>query len=381
MKIGIDKISFYVPNTYLDLKTLAKHRNVDYLKYKNGLFLNKMSVESKDEDIISMAANASLNILSKEDISKIDLVLFATESGLDYSKSAATHLISILGLRNNVRALELKQACYSTAAAIYFAKGHILQHPNSKVLVVASDAAKYGLNTSGEPTQGAGAVAMIISRDPKILELENNYGVYTENLYDFYRPSGSKYALVDGSLSNDTYQKFFLKTFEDYIDKSKYDINDFKALTFHIPYGKLGLKTLRLVADEKINKDLFINFNKAITYNREIGNIYTGSLFLSLISLLESASLLENDRIGLYAYGSGSVAEFFSGKLVKGYKDHLNKDLHNNLLDNRQELDINEYEAIMLADEINNEVLPTNTNLVVQLKSVKNYQRVYQVNK
>lgn len=42
-------------------------------------------------------------------------------------------------------------------------------HPDKKALVIGSDVARYGLNTPGEPTQGGGAVAMLISADPKVL--------------------------------------------------------------------------------------------------------------------------------------------------------------------------------------------------------------------
>src|SRR5690606_297 len=105
---------------------------------------------------------------TEEDKKDIDLVLFATESGIDHSKAAATNLAQLLGLKSEIRAIELKQACYSATIALYFAKGHILQNPNSKVLVVGSDIARYGLETDGEPTQGAGAVAMLITKNPKI---------------------------------------------------------------------------------------------------------------------------------------------------------------------------------------------------------------------
>src|SRR5690606_40676289 len=134
-------------------------------KYTNGLLANQMSVAPFNQDIVSMAANATLNYLTKEDIEAIDLVLFTTESGIDYSKSAATHLISILGLRQDIRAVEMKQACYATTAARYCAKGHIVQNANSKVLVIASDSAKYGRNSSGDPTQRAGAVSRVVTHE------------------------------------------------------------------------------------------------------------------------------------------------------------------------------------------------------------------------
>lgn len=377
MKIGIDKISFYVPNLYLDLNDLAKARNVDANKYTKGLLVNKMSIANFEEDIVSMAASASLNILTKADIENIDLVLFTTESGIDYSKSAATHLISILKLKNNVRAVEMKQACYATTAALNFAKGHILQNPNSKVLILASDIAKYGVATTGEPTQGAGAVAILVTSNPKILTLENSAGFYALDTYDFWRPDGLDYALVDGQYSNEMYQKLFLETFNDYQNKTKLTINDFKAMTFHIPYSKLGLKTLMSVT---ANEELINNYQKATIYNKEVGNIYTGSLFLSLISLLEQGSMKAGERIGLYAYGSGSVAEFFSGILTTNYQEHLLKSLHENNFKKRRALTIEEYEQLIIYKVKSNEKFMTNKQLKVQLKAIDNYQRRYQIN-
>lgn len=377
MNIGIDKISFYVPRTYLDIKTLAKARGVDEEKYTKGLLVNKMSVAPLNEDIISMAANATLNFLTSEDIEHIDLIFFTTESGVDYSKAAATHLISILGLKNNVRAVELKQACYSTAAALYFAKGHILQNPTSKVLILSADIAKYGVNSGGEPTQGAGATAMIISQEPAILKLEDHYGIYADDVYDFWRPDGEVYAHVDGHFSNSVYQKFFLNTYNVFLEKSNLSLNDINAFTFHIPYAKIGLKTLNLIANEEKQPHLFKNFYDSVVYNQNVGNIYTGSLFLSLTSLLENGSLNAGERIGIYAYGSGAVAEFFSATLVEGYKNHLNKKLHEQILNTRESLAIEAYEKLLSAKFVNNEELPLNDLVRVQLKGLINYQRMY----
>src|SRR5690606_12628298 len=126
---------------------------------------NKMAVAPINQDAVSMAANAALQIITETDKEAIDLVIFATETGNDHSKSAATYLLSLLGLKSDTRAIELKQACYAVTAGLYFAKGHILQNPNAKVLVVGSDIARYGIGSDGEATQGAGAVAILVSRN------------------------------------------------------------------------------------------------------------------------------------------------------------------------------------------------------------------------
>ncbi len=378
MKIGINQISFYIPKYYLDLKTLAKARGVDPLKYTNGLLQKKMSVAPLSQDPVSMGANAALQILKSEDIKDIDLVLFSTETGNDYSKSASTHLLSLLGLKKEVRAIELKQACYAVTAALYFAKGHILQNPSSKVLVIGSDIARYGLNSDGEPTQGAGAVAMIIAKNPKIMVLNDEYGIYSEDIYDFFRPNGSDYAVVDGKFSNEMYKKMFQETFNRYQEKTHQTLNDFKALIYHIPYSKIGLRSLQMITNESEKPELFRNYQASIKYNQEVGNIYTGSLFLSLISLLENGKLKANDLVGMYSYGSGAVAEFFTGKLVRGYKKQLHKDFHKNLLKNRVKLNMKTYESLITTTIKQDIVLELDKEVLVQLKCIENQRRIYQ---
>ena len=52
-------------------------------------------------------------------------------------------------------------------------------------MVVAADIAKYGLNSGGEPTQGAGAVAMLVASEPRILALKEDNVMLTQDIYDF----------------------------------------------------------------------------------------------------------------------------------------------------------------------------------------------------
>ena len=50
MKIGIDAISYYVPNHYLPIEALAEARNIEYAKLNKGLGLTSMSFPDIDED-------------------------------------------------------------------------------------------------------------------------------------------------------------------------------------------------------------------------------------------------------------------------------------------------------------------------------------------
>jgi hydroxymethylglutaryl-CoA synthase len=349
--IGIDKISFYTPKYYLDLKDLAKVRKVDPNKYLIGLGQEKMSVLPPNEDIITMAANAANNIIDDFNRDKIDTLLFATETGIDYSKSAGMHIHRLLNIKNNCRVVELKQACYSTAMGLQLAIAWVNMNPDSKVLLIASDVSRYGLGTPGEPTQGCASVAMIISAEPRIIKIdENSCGVYAQDVMDFWRPNNCQEAIVDGPLSTQTYLELLEKTWYKYSELTGRTISDFANICYHTPFTKMVKKAhFKLTGDEnnELLRTMDVRLNTALNYNRIIGNSYTASLFINFCSLVDCLNEdLSNHRIGFYSYGSGSVAEFFSGVITSGYKKHLNTVKHKYYLNNRKNLTYHEYERI-----------------------------------
>ncbi|EDP69195.1 hydroxymethylglutaryl-CoA synthase [Carnobacterium sp. AT7] len=385
MKIGIDKIGFYAPHLYVDMNKLAVARNVEPEKFTIGIGQEKMAIAPITQDPVTLAANAALNILNDEDRAKIDFVIFGTESGIDNSKSGAVYVHHLLDLNPNARSIEVKQACYGATAGIQMAKGHIALNPESRVLVLGSDIARYGLNTSGESTQGAGAVAMVISANPKILALEDKSAYLTVDIMDFWRPVYSDKAFVDGKFSNEQYIHFFNTVWEQYKAKSDLALNDFEAICFHLPYTKMGLKALRTVLEEANEVDqerLLANYKSSTLYNRNVGNIYTGSLYLSLVSLLEQGDQLKDgSRIGLYSYGSGAVGEFFTGILQPNYREYLQVEKHANLFAARTEISIEEYEAVFQetvpVDGSTAEFDATKDTAAIYLAGIKDNMRQY----
>lgn len=385
MKIGIDKIGFYAPHLYVDMNKLAVARNVEPEKFTIGIGQEKMAIAPITQDPVTLAANAALNILNDEDRAKIDFVIFGTESGIDNSKSGAVYVHHLLDLNPNARSIEVKQACYGATAGIQMAKGHIALNPESRVLVLGSDIARYGLNTSGESTQGAGAVAMVISANPKILALEDKSAYLTVDIMDFWRPVYSDKAFVDGKFSNEQYIHFFNTVWEQYKAKSDLALNDFEAICFHLPYTKMGLKALRTVLEEANEVDqerLLANYKSSTLYNRNVGNIYTGSLYLSLVSLLEQGDQLKDgSRIGLYSYGSGAVGEFFTGILQPNYREYLQVEKHANLFATRTEISIEEYEAVFQetvpVDGSTAEFDATKDTAAIYLAGIKDNMRQY----
>lgn len=383
MNIGIDKISFYAPNNYIEMRELAQWRGVDPDKFTIGLGQDQMAIVPHSQDTVTLAANAAYQILDDDDRQTIDLVLLGTETGLDHSKAAALQVHRLLKIQPKARCLELKEACYATTGAMQLAKAYVAMNPTKKVLVLASDISRYGLKSSGEPTQGAGAVAMTISANPRVMVLDNEATYFSDDIYDFWRPNYSDVALVDGKYSNEQYQRFFKQTFNDFCETYQRGLDDFKALCFHIPYTKIGLKALQSVAEASTHAHLFETFKTGTTYNRRVGNIYTGSLFLSLISLLDSKTLKANDKIGFFSYGSGAVGEFFSGTLVAGYEKVLYPN-HQTMLDKRTKLSESVYtKNYMLhtpSDGSRLDVDITNDDAAFVLEFIENHIRYYKDN-
>lgn len=349
MTIGIDKISFHVPNYYLEMTDLAHARETDPDKFHIGLGQDQMALIPKTQDIVTLGASAAAKILTAEDKATIDMVIVGTESSTDFSKSAAVIIHNLLGIQPFARSFEIKHACYGGTAALQQAHDYVALHPDRKVLVIAADIAKYGLYSGGEPTQGCGAVAMLITKDPHILAFNNDSVFYSEDVYDFWRPAGHDYPLVDGHLSNQIYIDSFTKIWKQNKKVNQTDSTDYAALTFHLPYTKMGRKALRAIFPEMTETEqhrLEARYEEAIIYSRQVGNLYTGSLYLGLASLLDNSDLTAGQRIGLFSYGSGAVSEFFSMTLMAEYQKYLLAEDHRFLLANRKRLSMDQYEKM-----------------------------------
>ncbi|MEM6760145.1 MAG: hydroxymethylglutaryl-CoA synthase [Pseudomonadota bacterium] len=345
--VGIDKISFYVPQHYVALDTLAEAQGIDPEKFSRGIGQNKIAIPSHDEDIVTLAAEAASHIVSEADMDAIDTVLFATETGIDQSKAAGVYVHELLKLPNRCRVVELKHACYSGTAALQLALGHVTRKPNRKVLVIASDISRYDLNSPAEATQGCGAVAFLVSAEPKLLEVEAASGCHSEDIMDFWRPNYRKTPLVDGKFSTIKYLSALAGAWDDYQLNEGRAFNELAQFCYHLPFTQMGTKAhRRLCSINKAQNDPGAT-EPGMIYNREVGNCYAASLYLSLTSTLENApDDLTGRSIGLFSYGSGAVAEYFAAKVLPRYRERLMPALHSGLLEDRVSLGYDDYRAM-----------------------------------
>lgn len=356
--IGIHDLELATGHHVVDLAQLADHAGIAPGKYVLGLGQSEMSMLAEDEDIVTMGAAAAKPLLERNGIEGIRTLLFATESGVDQSKAAGISAAKLLGLPHSVRVVEMKQACYGGTAALQAAIGIVARSPQERVLIIASDNARYLLDSPGEPTQGAGAVAMLVSADPELLEIEPANGISTTDVDDFWRPNDSTTAVVDGHLSVGAYLDAVSDAWADLQSQGGPAIGDIDRVIYHQPYTKMAKKAqarLREVSGDDISTALNpgdeadgrdTGLETGSRYNRRLGNSYTASLYSCLASLIDHEDDLAGKRIGLFSYGSGCVSEFLTGVVQPGYLQRRNPERAATLLDTRVPVSIEEYRAL-----------------------------------
>ncbi|MEZ4838580.1 hydroxymethylglutaryl-CoA synthase family protein [Flavobacterium sp.] len=413
MNVGIDSISFDIPKLYLPISSLADKRNIEPDKLIKGLGLHKMSFPDKNQDVVTFAANAALKLIEQENINPTEItrIYVGSESGVDSSKPIASYALSLLesklgiGSFRNCDVVDLTFACIGGVDALQNCLDYIRLNTTKKAIVIASDNAKYDLASSGEYTQGAGAIAMLITSNPRILSFSNEVGVSSEGVFDFFKPRRTfsksditnssensewfsvlenevsiykEQPVFDGQYSNQCYINRITEAYNHFKKESQQTgkvYENWVSILMHLPYCYQGRRTLiEIFANE--NPELLNNQIgetekdklKALTKSQEylelinqkiypseiasgqIGNIYTGSIFLGMLSALcyhaKENTNLENQKVGFIAYGSGSKSKVFEATVCENWKSVISQINLFETLENNHSIDFETYEKL-----------------------------------
>lgn len=404
MTFGIEAASYYVPSLYLEIKDLAEKRGIEPAKLEKGLGLHKMGFPDVHEDAATFAAEALLKLIKDYNINpkEVSRIYLGTESALDAAKPTASYAMQMVekvlekefGERvfRNCDVVDMTFACIGAVDALHNSLDFVRANPDKKAVVIASDYAKYELASSGEYTQGGGAVAVLISSKPDLIEIENNWGVATESVFDFFKPRRqfkkedltnapesfpekieifTDEPVFDGQYSNQCYQDRIREAYDHYkeITGKNKPYENWKYLIFHLPYAFHGKRVFTEIyslenglsyetpeeqkAVAKSEEYLqFINdkIEKSQRASSEIGNMYTASIFMALLSALQT-SFNENEelagqQIGFLGYGSGSKSKVFAGKVSENWKNVVERWNLFESLKNRTAIDFGTYEKL-----------------------------------
>ncbi len=424
MKVGIDSIAIDIPKIYVPIDTLAVNRNIEPEKLIKGLGLQKMSFPDVHQDVVTFAANAALQLIKQEslDLEDIARIYVGTESGVDASKPVATYVMQLLeqqlgaGAFRYCDVVDMTFACIGAVDAMQNTLDYIRLNPEKKAIVIATDHAKYDLNSTGEYTQGAGAIAMLITTNPKIIAFSKEVGVSTEGVFDFFKPRRYQtkesitndsdnpewfgilenevsfykdQPIFDGQYSNQCYINRIVDAYFHYKKVSKQEqpiFQNWENILMHLPYCFQARRTfveiymqenpsiaydptdreqLKLIS----KSEAYLDFVSKTIYPSEIasgqvGNMYTGSIFLGMLSTfcyhLEQKSDLENKKMGFIAYGSGSKSKVFEGEVQSNWQEAIAKSTLFESLKACAEIDFATYEALHRKEQKTSVLLPKN---------------------
>ena len=413
--IGIDDLAVCVPKRYIDTKELANFRNITPEKFTDGIGIKKIGICTEEESVVTMASSAIIDLIEENYLIPKDIgrIYIATETAIDESKPITSFVLGKLektyGKKSfsHIQAVEYKFACLGGSYALMDVCNWVSLNPNRVGIVVCTDEAKYDFLSSGEPTQGAGAVALLVRANPRLMSLNfTDVGVFTSDIDDFFRPSGKETPIVNGNLSTFSYLYAMREAFDScwrmYKDKNKEqksvhftDAMDYFVL--HTPYPNLvkhgaamlirhelrhtdrwkdeienlrgiynGGKTIEDIfsdgetfdSDYRLRKEImkteeFKQFyaNKiepGMWAPSEVGNTYTASIFLSLMSLLEAMRgenrLIEGQKIAFGGYGSGAGALGYQGEIQSEFANVVDNIRLKEDLQSRKQMTIVEYE-------------------------------------
>ncbi len=427
MAFGIDDLAFYAPKLYLDIRTLAEKREIPYEKLSQGLGLHKMAVCDAHEDAATMAAEAIAELIERNglDPRQIGRIYLGTESALDMAKPTGTYAVEMLAQRFAPRfgadcfrhcdVVDMTFACIAAVDALQNTLDWVAADRSRIGIVVASDIAKYELQSTGEYTQGAGAVAMLVKHNPRMLAIRPLFGIAMESVHDFYKPRRARFCetpVFDGQYSNLCYQNRMTEALADFrrraVTARMFREDQFLALSerwsrmiFHLPYafhakrmfveefveerkrkgvwendvakfgfveplatqfpdsksfGKAQAGFFKSVSESTLYKRFVKDkLERAQRASQDTGNLYTASIFLALMSSLESDAnenaRLAGKRIGFVAYGSGSKAKVFEGVVQKGWETVAARFGVFEKLKNRRAIDYDQYELLHTGEQ------------------------------
>jgi hydroxymethylglutaryl-CoA synthase len=307
--VGIVSNGFYLPKYRISVKEITGTWGKAASDIEGSLKVFEKTVSSLDEDSLTMAFESASMALSDSEIDrqKIASLFFGTESPPYAVNPASTILGEYLGIGNDYLAYDTQFACKAGTGALVSAFGLVEAGYHDYSLVVASDKATGRPNDALEFTAASGSVSLLVGKEDLILELVDTFS-YSSDTPDFWRRGGIKYPSHAGRFSGEpAYFRHIQGASKALLEKTGLEPKDFQHAVFHMPNGKFPQAVAKMLGFEKsqIEKSLVSPY---------LGNSYTGSALMGLMSVLEIAK--PGELIFMCSYGSGAGSDAFVFKVA-----------------------------------------------------------------
>lgn len=180
---GISGMAVYLPPYRVDLEQWCDWTGSDPAKTR-AVVGHAFRMPGPDQNVYTLAANAVLRLIEHYDIDprRVGYLALGTESSIDNAAGA----VIVRGLVDRgliaqgksalARDCEVPEFKHACLGGVYAMKGGLrylaCDGGDRQAIVVSADIAEYARGSSGEPTQGAGAVAMLLEASPRLLAID-----------------------------------------------------------------------------------------------------------------------------------------------------------------------------------------------------------------
>ncbi len=180
---GVSAMSLYVPRFRVPLNEWCEWTGNNWDKVR-AVVGHSFRVCGEHENVYTMAANAALRLILQNDIDprQVGFLGLGTESSTDNAAGAvivrgmldrALEGLGLPRLSRNLEVPEFKHACLGGIYGLKTALRYVAFDGRDRLaIVVSADVAEYERGSSGEQTQGAGAVAMLVESRPRLFEVD-----------------------------------------------------------------------------------------------------------------------------------------------------------------------------------------------------------------
>lgn len=280
--VGVSAAAVFAPPARVDLQQWCEWTNSKWDKVSEVVG-RSFRVPAHNENAYTMAATATLRMIQQYDIDpqRVGFLGLGTESSTDNAagsvivRGMVDKGLKAVGkppLSRNCEVPEFKHACLGGIYALKSAARYATTDGSDRLaIVVSSDIAEYQRGSSGEQTQGAGAVAMLVERHPKLFEIDlmksgsaSSYRgpdfrkPFKRHFLEGYHsaetqpsPASSKIAdfpVFSGPYSTVAYQDEVTQAVEAMLTKLHTKPSDYyrqvSALFFHRPYSMMPIQAM-----------------------------------------------------------------------------------------------------------------------------------------
>lgn len=301
MKSGIVSLGYYVPRQRIRIAEIARVWGKRSVEIERGLGVLEKAVATAAEDSLTMAYESSSMALAHVK-SKIDMLLFGTESPPYAVNPASTILGELLGVGNQYLAYDTQFACKAATGAFISALGMTEAGQVQSALIVASDKATGKPHDALEYTAASGSVSIVVGKT-NCMYLVEAWESYSSDTPDFWRREGIKYPSHGGRFTGKpSYFKHIQGSVTALLRKTGYTVDDFAYVVFHMPNGKFPVQIAKQLGftEAQLAPSLVV---------KELGNSYTASALMGLVAVTDV--VLPGQKILFASYGSGAGSDAF----------------------------------------------------------------------